>query len=172
MVCSAPVPTHEWKEWLLPSPENISPLTATTPSSLPSTPRPQGRYVPATATETLVLTAGMTPRIEGRLQHTGSVGDQVSVAQAREAAGIAVANALAAAVAVVGSLDGIDRALRLTVFVNAVPGFTEHSQVADGASDRLVELLGERGVVVRSAVGVASLPGGACVEVELTCARS
>lgn len=156
----------------MPSPEHTVPPAAPESSTLPSTPRPQGRYVPATATETLVLTAGMTPRVDGRLRHTGSVGDQVSVAQAREAAGLAVANALAAAVAVVGSVDGIARALRLTVFVNAVPGFTEHSSVADGASDRLVELLGERGVVVRSAVGVASLPGGACVEVELTCARS
>jgi len=72
----------------------------------------------------------------------------------------------------VGSLGGIGRALRLSVFVNATDGFTEHSRVADGASDRLVELLGERGVVVRTAVGVASLPGGACLEVELTCTRA
>ena len=71
-----------------------------------------------------------------------------------------------------GSLAGIGRALRLTVFVNAVEEFTQHSAVADGASERLVELLGERGVVVRTAVGVASLPGGACLEVELTCTRA
>jgi hypothetical protein len=55
------------------------------------------------------------------------------------------------------------------VYVNAVAGFTQHSAVADGASDRLAELLGEHGTVVRTDVGVASLPGGACVEVELTC---
>jgi enamine deaminase RidA (YjgF/YER057c/UK114 family) len=138
---------------------------------LPERPVPQGRYVPAVAEGDLVLTAGMTPRVAGVLQYAGRVGDSVSVDDARLAAGIAAANAVAAAAAAAGSLDAIARALRLTVFVNALPGFTEHSRVADGASERLVALLGERGIVVRSAVGVASLPGGACVVVELTCAR-
>jgi enamine deaminase RidA (YjgF/YER057c/UK114 family) len=116
-----------------------------------------------------VFTAGMTPRVDGILQYVGRVGETVPVEEARLAAGIAAANALAAVAAEVGSLDAVERAIRLTVFVNAVPDFTGHPAVADGASDRLVELLGDRGVVSRSAVGVASLPGGACVEVELTC---
>jgi enamine deaminase RidA (YjgF/YER057c/UK114 family) len=114
----------------------------------------------------------MTPRIEGVLQHVGRVGLEVSLDDAREAAAIAVSNALAAAGTEVGSLDGIARALRLVVFVNADEGFTQHSLVADAASERLVEVLGDRGVVVRTAVGVASLPGGACLEVELTCLRA
>ena len=71
-----------------------------------------------------------------------------------------------------GSVEDIAQVLRMTVYVNAAAGFTEHSKVADGASERLVELLGERGAAVRSAVGVASLPGNACVEIELTCARA
>jgi len=136
---------------------------------LPSRPVPQGRYVPAVAAGGLVVTAGMTPRVEGVLQYVGRVGEAVSPEDARVAAGIAVANAVSAVAAEVGSLDHVERALRLTVFVNATPDFTGHPGVADGASDRLVELLGDRGVVARSAVGVASLPGGACVEVELTC---
>jgi enamine deaminase RidA (YjgF/YER057c/UK114 family) len=111
----------------------------------------------------------MTPRVEGVLQYVGRVGDAVTPDEARTAAGLAAANALAAVAAEVGSLDAVERAMRLTVFINAVPDFTGHPAVADGASDRLVELLGERGVVVRSAVGVASLPGGACVVVVLTC---
>jgi enamine deaminase RidA (YjgF/YER057c/UK114 family) len=140
---------------------------------LPSAPRPQGRYVPALATDLLVLTAGMTPRVDGRLAYVGRVGDEVTVEDAGDAAAIAVSNAFSAAVSVVGSRDALRRAVRLVVFVNAVDGFTEHSKVADGASDRLVELLGpEAGIAVRSAVGVASLPGGACVEVELTCERA
>lgn len=163
-MCSVPPLTPAWKVWPLPS--------DTGSAALPTAPAPQGRYVAATSTEQLVLTAGMTPRVEGVLQHVGRVGREVTLAEARAAAAIAVTNAVAAASAEVGSLDGIGRALRLTVFVNAVDGFTQHSAVADGASDRLVELLGERGAVVRSAVGVASLPGGACVEVELTCARA
>ena len=141
-------------------------------SELPGRPTPQGRYAAATATDALVLTAGMTPRIEGVLQHVGRVGLEVSLDDAREAAAIAVSNALAAAGTEVGSLDGIARALRLVVFVNADEGFTQHSLVADAASERLVEVLGDRGVVVRTAVGVASLPGGACLEVELTCLRT
>ncbi len=139
---------------------------------LPGAPTPQGRYVAATATDRLVMTAGMTPRVNGVLRYTGRVGAEVTLEEARAAAAIAVSNAVAAACAEVGSLAGIGRALRLTVFVNAVDGFTQHSAVADGASDRLVELLDDRGVVVRTAVGVASLPGGACLEVELTCSRA
>jgi enamine deaminase RidA (YjgF/YER057c/UK114 family) len=117
------------------------------------------------------MTAGMTPRVDGQLQHSGQVGDAVSLADARAAAGIAVSNAVSSVVDLLGSTEHIEQVLRMTVYVNAAPGFTEHSKVADGASDRLAELLGERGSAVRSAVGVGSLPGGACVEVELTCAR-
>jgi len=117
------------------------------------------------------MTAGMTPRVEGRLLHLGQVGAEVSLEDARTAVAIATSNAVSAVAALVGSTDGIGQALRLTVYVNAVQGFTGHSQVADAASARLAELLGERGSVVRSAVGVSSLPGGACVEVELTCSR-
>jgi enamine deaminase RidA (YjgF/YER057c/UK114 family) len=140
--------------------------------ALPGRPQPQGRYVAATTTDAHILTAGMTPRVDGQLLHVGRVGQEVSLDEAREAARIAVSNALAAAGDEVGSVAGIGRALRLVVFVNAIDGFTQHSVVADAASERLVEVLGDRGVVVRTAVGVASLPGGACLEVELTCLRA
>ena len=143
----------------------------TTPRSLPAPPHPQGNYRPAVATDTLVMSAGMTPRVEGRLAYVGRVGRDVTVQDASAAAGIAAANAVAAVADVLGSSDEIARALRMTVFVNAGQDFRDHSMVADGASDRLRELLGDRGAVVRSAVGVSSLPGGACVEVELTCLR-
>jgi enamine deaminase RidA (YjgF/YER057c/UK114 family) len=141
------------------------------PAGLPPPPQRQGSYRPAVVDGALVLTAGMTPRVDGVLRHVGQVGDSVDLHQAREAAGIAAANAVAAVVDALGSADAIARALRMTVYVNAVAGFTDHSAVADGASARLAEVLGDRGTVVRSAVGVASLPGGACVEVELTCSR-
>jgi enamine deaminase RidA (YjgF/YER057c/UK114 family) len=147
----------------------LAPVAST--HGLPEAPKPQGKYMPAVANEGLVMTAGMTPRVHGQLQHCGQVGDAVTLADARAAAGIAVSNALSAVVDLLGSADQIRQVLRMTVYVNAAPGFTEHSRVADGASARLAELLGERGSAVRSAVGVGSLPGGACVEVELTCAR-
>lgn len=137
---------------------------------LPSPPVPRGDYRPAVTHAGLLFCAGMTPRIDGVLHHRGRVGADLTVEEAREAAAIAVGNALSAALAALASGQCLDRVLRLTVYVSAAPGFTEHTAVADGASARLRELLGERGAAVRSAVGVASLPGGACVELELTCA--
>lgn len=143
----------------------------TTGAGLPPAPRPQGHYLPGTSGDRLLLTAGMTPRVDGVLQVVGPVGQEVTVEQARRGAAIAAGNAVAAAAAEAGGLDAVERALRMTVYVNAGPGFTEHTRVADGASQRLVELLGDRGAAVRSAVGVPSLPGCASVEVELTCLR-
>lgn len=140
--------------------------------ALPAPPKPQGRYRPAIVTSDLVMTAGMTPRVDGRLQYAGKVGEAVSLDDARKAAGIALANAVAAIAEVLGSTQEIEQVLRMVVYVNAASTFTEHSKVADGASDRLAELLGDRGSAVRTAVGVSSLPGGSCVEVELTCSRS
>jgi enamine deaminase RidA (YjgF/YER057c/UK114 family) len=131
---------------------------------------PQGAYVPAVVHGGMVWTAGMTPRRNGRLLVRGTVGREVDVAAAREAAGIAAGNTLTAIAEALGSLDAVEQCLKLTVFVAAVEGFTEHSAVADGASAVLVERLGERGVVARSAVGVATLPSGAPVEVELLAA--
>jgi enamine deaminase RidA (YjgF/YER057c/UK114 family) len=135
---------------------------------LPPVPRPQGAYAPAVVDHGLVVTAGMTPRVDGVLQHRGRVGIEVTLQEAQEAAAVAVDNALASAVAVLGPRQRLGRALRMTVYVNAAPGFEAHSMVADRASARLVELLGERGVAARAAVGVTSLPGGACVELGLT----
>jgi enamine deaminase RidA (YjgF/YER057c/UK114 family) len=111
----------------------------------------------------------MTPRVDGVLVHRGHVGLEVSVEEAKEAAAIAVGNAVAAVIEGLAAGRRLDRVLRLTVYVSCGPDFTAHSVVADGASARLRELLGDLGSASRSAVGVASLPGGACVEVELTC---
>lgn len=136
---------------------------------LPPPPRPQGEYAAAVVAGALVMTAGMTPRVDGVLQHVGRLGAGVTIAQGRAAAAIAAENALSAALSVVPPDRRLDRVVQLRVYVNAVPGFAEHSAVADGASARLRELLGERGGAARVAVGVASLPKSACVEVELAC---
>ncbi len=138
---------------------------------LPRPPQAQGHYQPAVTVESLVLTAGMTPRVDGKIRYAGRLGAELTVEDGRAAAAIAAANALAAAAEEVGGLGSIRRVLRMTVYVSAVEGFIEHTRVADGASERLAELIGDRAAAVRSAVGVASLPGGACVEVELTCLR-
>jgi enamine deaminase RidA (YjgF/YER057c/UK114 family) len=149
---------------------------------LPAPQPPQGCYLPAAVHATasgvggqgervggLVMTAGMTPRVDGVLRHRGRVGHDLTVGEARDAAAVAAANALSAAVAALAPGQRLDRVIRVTVYVNAGTEFEEHTAVADGASVRLRELLGERGTASRAAVGVSSLPGGACVEVELTC---
>lgn len=131
---------------------------------------PQGVYVPAVVHGGIAYTAGMTPRRAGVLVVSGVVGRDLDVAAAREAAGLAAGNALTAVIEAVGDLSAIVRCLKMTVFIAAVDDFTEHSAVADGASQVLREQLGERGAVARSAIGVATLPSGAPVEVELVAA--
>ncbi|MGW5669001.1 RidA family protein [Micromonospora sp. NPDC003776] len=138
--------------------------------SLPAPPAPQGHYVPVVVHAGIAYTAGMTPRVDGQLAVCGVVGADLTVVQARAAAGLAASNAVAAVAEAVGGLDRVRRCLRMTVYVACRPDFTQHSMVADGASEVLRDWLGERGAVARSAVGVSSLPSGAPVEVELTVA--
>lgn len=147
-------------------------------AELPPPPRPQGGYVPAVADGAWVQTAGMTPRVDGVLRYVGQVGAELTVEEARAAAALAVENALSAALRAAesgsrseGSGWRFERIVHLRVYVNAVAGFAEHSAVADGASERLRSLLGDRGAAARTALGVSSLPQGAAVEVELTCSR-
>lgn len=139
-------------------------------AGLPARPTPQGDYVPAVVHNGLAVSAGMTPRVAGTLAVKGLVGADVGVAEAREAAGIAAANAVSAIADATGGVERIERCMRMTVYVACVPDFTDQSAVADGASAALTRLLGERGRAARSAIGVAALPSGAPVEVELTVA--
>lgn len=139
-------------------------------TQLPAVPTPQGDYVPAVAHGGLVVTAGMTPRVDGRLTTTGLVGQDLDVPTARAAAGIAARNALAAVAWAAGGLDRVERCLRMSVFVACADGFTELSAVADGATAAIAEHLGHRRLPARTAIGVRALPSGAPVEVELTAA--
>lgn len=118
----------------------------------------------------MIFTAGITPRVNGELQYVGPVGGALSVEDGVAAAHLAASNGLAAVLSVIGSQERIDRMVRLVVYINAGDGFVEHSQVADGATDYLTSALGEAGLGVRSAIGVSSLPGGATIEIEMTCA--
>ncbi|MGH8961362.1 MAG: RidA family protein [Jatrophihabitantaceae bacterium] len=138
----------------------------------PNVPPPQGQYVPAVVHGGIAVSAGMTPRVDGRLTVVGTVGTDVSVPDAFAAAGLAAANALGAIAQAVGGLPNVARCLRMTVYIACRADFTEHSAVADGASAELRRRLGDRGAVARSAIGVASLPSGAPVEVELMVAAA
>ncbi len=133
---------------------------------LPPVPAPAAAYIPMVTTGNLILTAGQLPIVDGDLAMTGKVGVDVEVDEAQELARRAALNVLAvAASAAGGDLERI-RVVKLTVFVASAPAFTEQHLVANGASNLIGEVLGDRGVHARSAVGVASLPLDAPVEVE------
>ena len=134
--------------------------------SLPPAPAPVANYVPTVVTGNLLFVSGQISRAGDGTTLTGKLGAGVDIAKEREAARICALNILAQANAALGSLDRIVRIVKLTGFVNAAPAFTDHPQVVNGASDLLVEVLGDRGRHTRSAVGVAGLPLDAAVEVE------
>lgn len=115
-------------------------------------------------------TSGQLPRIEGRLTCLGRLGDDVSVDEGRAAAAVCVLNALAVLEVALGSLDRIERVLTVTGYVASAPDFHEQPAVVDGASQVLADVFGAAGRHTRSAIGVAALPRGGAVEVEVTVA--
>jgi enamine deaminase RidA (YjgF/YER057c/UK114 family) len=133
---------------------------------LPEVPAPVAAYVPAVRSGSLVFTAGQVPRLNGELLSPGTVEDQVSRDDARTAAKRAAVQAIAA-IGSVADLDRIVRIVKVTVFVSSAPGFTDQPYVADGASELLQLAFGEAGKHARSAVGIAALPLGSCVEIEV-----
>lgn len=133
---------------------------------LPAPATPAGAYVPAVRTGSLVYTAGQVPVVDGALAGTGKVGAEVSVEDAKEYARICALNALAAVHGLVG-IDAVVRVVKVVGFVASAEGFTAQPQVLNGASELLGEVFGEVGRHARSAVGVAELPLGVPVEVEL-----
>ena len=136
---------------------------------LPLPPEPVASYVPVTQAGSLAFVAGQVAMVDGHLLHAGRLGKQVSVEMGQEAAARAALQALAALrYHLGGSLDGLVRILQLTVFVAADTEFIEHPRVANGASDMLIAVLGPDGRHARAAVGVASLPLGASVEITVT----
>jgi enamine deaminase RidA (YjgF/YER057c/UK114 family) len=114
--------------------------------------------------------SGQLPRIDGRITCLGRLGESVSLEQGVEAASVCALNALAVLEAELGSLDQIDRFLKVTGFVASSPGFEQQAKVIDGASRIFHDVFGEAGRHARSAIGVAALPHGAAVEIELSVA--
>ena len=134
---------------------------------LPARAAPVGAYVAAVRTGESVFTAGQLPMRDGRLIAAGSVPSDVSVELARSAAAQAVLNALAAVRNEVGSLDAVRRVVRLNVFVCSAAGFGGQADVANGASELLVQIFGDAGRHTRCAIGAAELPLNAAVELDL-----
>ena len=115
-------------------------------------------------------TSGQLPRIDGQLTCTGTLGIDVTIEEGAEAARVCALNALSVLRAALGTLDRVERVLTVTGFVASAPGFHEQPAVVDGASRVLFEIFGDAGRHTRSAVGVAALPRGGAVEVEVTVA--
>lgn len=133
---------------------------------LPAAPDALGSYVPAVRAGSLVFTAGQLPLLRGKLVSSGLVGGEVDVAVAKRCAEQAALNALAAA-STVCDLDEVSRVVKVTGYVASAPGFGAQPAVVDGASAVVLAAFGDAGRHARAAVGVAALPLGAPVEVEI-----
>lgn len=134
--------------------------------NVPDAGAPAGNYVPWVRSGNLLFVSGQLPFQDGALTATGTCGADVDVATAAEAAKVCAINILAQVKAAVGDLDNVRQVVKLTGFVSATAAFKDHPKVVNGASDLFVEAFGERGRHARAAVGMASLPLGAVVEVE------
>ena len=135
--------------------------------TLPPVTAPVAAYVPAVQTGSYIYVSGQVPVADGKVAATGKVGAEVSTEDAAGLARICALNALAAAANVAGGLDNIGRIVKVVGFVASAPGFNGQPQVINGASELLIEVLGEDGRHARSAIGVAELPLNVPVEVEL-----
>ena len=134
---------------------------------LPTPAPPAGAYVPFVVAGGLLLVAGQLPMWNGTLKYDGRVGAEITLEDGIAAARLCGLNLLAQARAACdGDLDRVRRVLRLGGFVQAAPGFTDHPKVLNGASELMVEVFGQDGRHVRVAVGAASLPMAAAVEIE------
>jgi enamine deaminase RidA (YjgF/YER057c/UK114 family) len=134
---------------------------------LPAAPRPVASYVPAVEAGELLFISGQLPFRDGALLHTGRVPDPVAVEAAQEAARQCVINALAVALEQLGTLDRVERLVRLSGYVANSPDFYQQPAVINGASELLEAIFGAAGKHSRIAVGVASLPLNAPVELDL-----
>lgn len=134
---------------------------------LPQTPKPVAAYIPAVQTGKLVFTSGQLPIVKGELKFKGKLGKEITKEQGYEAARTCVLNALSAIQSVVGDLDRVEQVVKVVGFVASAEGFIDQPAVLNGASELLKELFGEKGVHARSAVGMAELPLGASVELEM-----
>jgi enamine deaminase RidA (YjgF/YER057c/UK114 family) len=134
--------------------------------TLPSAPAPAGNYVASLKVGNLLYVSGAICLVDGQLTHTGKVGAERDIAYGQAAARVCALNLLAVAKSALGDLDLIEQVIQLNGFVNGVPGFADSPAVINGASDLMVEILGERGRHTRAAVAVTGLPKDTTVEIQ------
>jgi len=136
--------------------------------ALPDMATPVANYVPFVRAGSLVFISGqITMGANKTVEYVGAVGKELTVEDGRKAARLAAVNVLAALKSALdGDLDKVKRVVKITGFVNAIPGFAQHPEVVNGASDLFVEVFGEKGRHARAAVGAGSLPRDVAVEIE------
>jgi enamine deaminase RidA (YjgF/YER057c/UK114 family) len=136
--------------------------------TLPDPPKPGGNYVPAVRVGNLLFLSGHGPsRVEGKPSARGKVGRDLSTEDGYKVAREVGVNLLGTARATLGSLDKVKRIVKVLGMVNSAEGFGEQPKVINGFSDLMVEVFGEQGRHARSAVGMAELPSGIPVEIEM-----
>jgi enamine deaminase RidA (YjgF/YER057c/UK114 family) len=135
--------------------------------TLPPAPAPVGAYVAFVRTGDLVVTSGQLPWQGSRMLHPGKLGTDLTVEQGQEAARVAALNALAQLKAAAGDLDKVRQVVRLEGYVHCGPGFRQHPQVLNGASELLTAVFGERGRHTRTALGIHEMPLDAPVQLVL-----
>jgi enamine deaminase RidA (YjgF/YER057c/UK114 family) len=131
---------------------------------LPAAPAGVGAYVGVLRTGSLVVTSGQLPWKDGKLIHTGRLGDGLTVEQGQEAARQCAINALAQIKAAIGDLEWVRQIVRVEGYVHCTAGFRQHPQVLNGASELLNAVFGERGKHTRTALGIADMPLDAPVQ--------
>jgi enamine deaminase RidA (YjgF/YER057c/UK114 family) len=135
--------------------------------TLPAPPAPVASYVPYVVTGNMVFISGQVTMAADGLKYIGKVGADISLEDGKAAARLCAINVIAQVKAACGGdLDRVKRCVKVGVFVNAVPDFTQHPEVANGASDLFQEVFGDAGKHARAAVGAGSLPRGVAAEVE------
>ena len=135
---------------------------------LPAAPTPFGTYVEALQTGNLLFLSGMLPVVDHKPKYLGRLGKELDVEAGRDAARTAALSALAAARNHLGSLDRVTRVVRLGVFMGTAGDFFDQPRVADAVSDLFRDIFGTDKMAVRSVIGVASLPLGMPIELEVT----
>jgi len=134
--------------------------------TLPKLDPPVAAFVPFVRAGNLIFISGHIAKKDGK-PWTGKLGADLTTAQGKQVAQAIAVDLIATLQAAVGDLNKIQRIVKLLVLVNSAPTFTEQHLVANGASELLMEIFGERGAHARSASGVAQIPLGSCVEIEL-----
>lgn len=145
--------------------ESVEARLAAQGITLPSPAAPAANYVPSVRTGNLLYVSGQIPMGPNGIEHQGKLGANYSIEQGQAAAQLCAVNLLAQVKVATGDLEKV-RCVKLNGFVNCTPDFADQAKVVNGASDLMVEALGDKGKHARAAVGCSSLPFGVAVEVE------